>query len=97
MVNLAEGNYAEAAKTLSGYDLAVAEVLNGNLSKAKSILAGENSADADYLRAVIATKEGDMKTAGAQLKAAVAKDSALAKKASKDVNLKPLFKSGFKF
>jgi glucan phosphorylase len=64
---------------------------------AKKALAGENSADADYLRAVIATKEGDMKTAGAQLKAAVAKDSALVKKASKDVNLKPLFKSGFKF
>ena len=67
------------------------------LSSAKKALAGENSADADYLRAVIATKEGDMKTAGAQLKAAVAKDSALVKKASKDVNLKPLFKSGFKF
>ena len=31
------------------------------------------------------------------VKAAVAKDSALVKKASKDVNLKPLFKSGFKF
>ena len=50
--------------------------MNNDLSAAKKALAGENSADADYLRAVIATKEGDMKTAGAQLKAAVAKDSA---------------------
>ena len=38
-----------------------------------------------------------MKAAAAQLKVAVAKDSGLMKKASKDVNLKPLFKSGFKF
>ena len=88
LIAAAQGQYGDAAAKLKGYNAAVA---------AEKALAGENSADADYLRAVIATKEGDMKTAGAQLKAAVAKDSALAKKASKDVNLKPLFKSGFKF
>ena len=44
LVNLAEGNYAEAARALDGYNLAVAEVLNGNLAKAKSVLSGDNSA-----------------------------------------------------
>ena len=97
LIAAAQGQYGDAAAKLKGYNAAVAAVMNNDLSAAKKALAGENSADADYLRAVIATKEGDMKTAGAQLKAAVAKDSALAKKASKDVNLKPLFKSGFKF
>ena len=97
LIAAAQGQYGDAAAKLKGYNAAVAAVMNNDLSAAKKALAGENSADADYLRAVIATKEGDMKTAGAQLKAAVAKDSALVKKASKDVNLKPLFKSGFKF
>ena len=97
LIAAAQGQYGDAAAKLKGYNAAVAAVMNNDLSAAKKALAGENSADADYLRAVIATKEGDMKNAGAKLKAAVAKDSALAKKASKDVNLKPLFKSGFKF
>lgn len=97
LIAAAQGDYAAAATKLDGYNAAVAAVMNNDLSAAKKALAGEKSADADYLRAVIATKEGDMKAAAAQLKAAVAKDSGLMKKASKDVNLKPLFKSGFKF
>ena len=97
LIAAAQGQYGDAAAKLKGYNAAVAAVMNNDLSAAKKSLAGVNTADADYLRAVIATKEGDMQAAGAQLKAAVAKDSALVNKASKDVNLKPLFKSGFKF
>ncbi|UKI17593.1 MAG: hypothetical protein L6V80_05160 [Bacteroidales bacterium] len=45
---------------------------------------------------MIASKEGDLETAKAQLRSAVGKDSALAEKAAKDVNLSNLFASGFK-
>lgn len=65
LIAAAQGQYGDAAAKLKGYNAAVAAVMNNDLSAAKKALAGENSADADYLRAVIATKEGDMKTAGA--------------------------------
>ena len=61
-------------------------------SLSKKAIAKDNSADADYLRAVIAVKEGDMKSAEAQLKSATSKNPELAKKAAKDVNLKALKK-----
>ncbi len=86
----AEGNYQAAANGLTGYNKAIADVMNNNLAAAKQAIAKDNSADADYLRAVIAAKEGDLNTANAQLKSAVAKNPALAEKAAKDVNLKAL-------
>ncbi|MBR5877274.1 MAG: hypothetical protein IKZ11_01780, partial [Alistipes sp.] len=76
---------------------AVASTLNNDLTAAKKALSSETSAKADYLRAVIASKEGDLETAKAQIKSAVAKDATLAQKAVKDVNLANLFASGFKF
>ena len=88
----AEGNYAAAAKNLNGYNEAVALVMNNNLAGAKKAIAKDNSADADYLRAVIAAKEGDTKTAEAQLKSAVSKNPKLAEKAAKDINLKAIRK-----
>ncbi len=93
----AEGKYDQAAKNLTGYNAAIAYVMNNDLTAAKKAIAADNSADADYLRAVIASKSGDLKTAEAQLKSAIAKDSSLAKKALNDVNLINLKKSGFKF
>ncbi|MCM1301016.1 MAG: tetratricopeptide repeat protein [Bacteroides cellulosilyticus] len=86
----AQGDYKAAANTLEGYNAAVASVMNNDLAAAKKAIAKDNSADADYLRAVIAAKEGDLKTADAQLKSAVSKNPALAEKAAKDVNLKAL-------
>ena len=88
----AEGDYKAAAKGLKGYNEAIALVQSNDLAGAKKAIAKDNSADADYLRAVIATKEGDLKTAEAQLKSAVSKNPALAQKAAKDINLKPLQK-----
>ena len=88
----AEGDYKAAAQNLDGYNEAVAQVMSNNLSAAKQAISKDNSADADYLRAVIAAKEGDLKTAEAQLKSAVSKNPALAQKAAKDINLKALKK-----
>ena len=91
----AEGNYEAAAQDLKGYNAALANYMNDNYTAAKQQLRGDASANADYLRAVIAAKEGDLENAKAQLKSAVSKDSSLAAKAAKDVNLKALYKNGF--
>ena len=88
----AEGDYKAAAQNLDGYNEAVAQVMSNNLSAAKQAISKDNSADADYLRAVIAVKEGDLKTAEAQLKSAVSKNPKLAQKAANDINLKALNK-----
>ena len=88
----AEGDYKTAARNLEGYNAAIALVQSNDLAGAKKAIAKDNSADADYLRAVIAVKEGDMKSAEAQLKNATSKNPELAKKAAKDVNLKALKK-----
>ena len=84
--------YKAAAQNLDGYNEAVAQVMSNNLSAAKQAISKDNSADADYLRAVIAVKEGDLKTAEAQLKSAVSKNPKLAQKAANDINLKALNK-----
>lgn len=96
MIAAAQGNYSTAASTLTGYNAAIANTMNNDLTAAKKALSSDTSAKADYLRAVIASKEGDLETAKAQLRSAVAKDSTLAAKAAKDVNLSNLFASGFK-
>lgn len=88
----AEGNYKSAAAGLEGYNKAIALVQSNDLAGAKKAIAKDNSAEADYLRAVIAVKEGDLKSAEAQLKSATSKNPELAKKATSDVNLKALRK-----
>ena len=88
----AEGDYKTAAKGLTGYNEAIALVQSNDLAGAKKAIAKDNSAEADYLRAVIAVKEGDLKTAEAQFKSATSKNPELAAKAAKDVNLKALKK-----
>ena len=96
LISAAQGSYSAAAATLEGYNAAIASTLNNDLSAAKKAIAAETTAKADYLRAVIASKEGDLETAKAQLKSAIAKDATLAAKVAKDVNLANLFASGFK-
>ena len=95
MIAAAQGNYAPAASTLTGYNAAIAKVMNNDLTSAKSAIAADKSAKADYLRAVIASKEGDLTTAKSQLQSAISKDASLAAKAKNDVNLDKLFASGF--
>ncbi len=84
----AQGNYSEAARNLTGINAAIAYTMNKDYAAAKNAIAKETSAEADYLRAVIAQKEGDLATAKAQLNSAIAKNPELAKKAATDVNLK---------
>jgi hypothetical protein len=91
LVAAAKGDYAAAAQTLkSGYNAALVNLQNGNLAAAKQCIASDMSAKADYLRAVIACKEGDVNGAKAQLNSAVSKDASLKAKAAKDVNLAAL-------
>ena len=96
MLAAAQGSYSAAASTLEGYNAAIANTMNNDLTAAKKAITADASAKADYLRAVIASKEGDLETAKAQLKSAIAKDASLAAKAANDVNLANLFASGFK-
>ncbi|MBO5831726.1 MAG: hypothetical protein J6Q95_00305 [Alistipes sp.] len=84
----AEGNYAQAQSQLEGYNAAVSATMNADYTAAKQFIANDKSADADYLRAVIATKQGDMATATAELKSAIAKDASYADRCKKDVNLR---------
>ncbi len=84
----ATGDYKTAEGALTGYNQAIAAVMNNDLATAKKAIAKDTSADADYLRAVIANREGDLSTASAQLKSAISKNPELAKKAAKDANLK---------
>ena len=84
----AEGNYAAAQSALDGYNAAVAATMNADYTAAKQYIANDKSAKADYLRAVIAAKQGDFAAATAELKSAIAKDASYAEKCKKDVNLR---------
>ena len=84
----AEGNYAQAQSELEGYNAAIAATMNADYTAAKQFIANDATAKADYLRAVIATKQGDMATATAELKSAIAKDASYAERCKKDVNLR---------
>ena len=86
----ATGDYAAATNGLSGYNQAIAAYMNNDYATAKRAIAKDTTAEADYLRAIIATREGDQATAQAQLQSAISKKPELAAKAAKDVNLKPL-------
>ena len=88
----AQGDYKNAVKGLEGYNAAIAQVMNNDLAGAKKSIAKDNSAEADYHSAVIATKEGAPTTAEATLKDAMSKNTKIADKAAKDVNLKALAK-----
>ena len=88
MAAAAMGNYTSAASKLSGQNAAIAYTMSNDFAAAKSAIAQDASADADYLRAVIAQREGDVATAKAQLNSAIAKNPALAQKAAADVNFR---------
>ncbi len=99
LLALKEGNYTEAVKgPITPYNLAVAQVCNGNLSAAKAALAkagqcpaASKCANVDYLKAVICMKEGDSKNAVANLKVAIAKDNKFKAMAAKNVDFAKLF------
>ncbi|GHU98096.1 hypothetical protein FACS1894159_00040 [Bacteroidia bacterium] len=88
----ANGDYAAASKGLTGYNLAVAQLCNGDVAAAKSTLASvPASADTDYLKAIVASRQGDAKGAIANLKSAIQKNPALKDKAKNDAEFTALF------
>lgn len=82
---LAEGNYQEAKTKLTGYNLAVAELCDNNVEGAKAAIADVKGADADYVRAIIANREGDADKAAAYLKSAIAAKPELKAQAENDI------------
>lgn len=84
------GDYSAAAGVMSGYPKAVAEVMNGNYDAAVNALQGDTSARADYLRAIIGSRKGDVNGAVANLKSAIAADPAMKAKAAADAEFNRL-------
>ncbi|MBQ1964809.1 MAG: hypothetical protein II358_05245 [Tidjanibacter sp.] len=89
-IALAEGNYQEAKANLKGYNLAVAELCDNNIEAAKAAIAEVKGADADYIRAIIANREGETEKAVAYLKSAVAAKPALKAQAENDIEFAAL-------
>ncbi|MBQ0080161.1 MAG: hypothetical protein KBS95_01230 [Alistipes sp.] len=88
-----EGKYTEAEKSLKGYNAALVQVQQGKYAEAKRSLANVDGADAEYLRAVIANKEGNIAEAKAKLQSAINMNPSLAQKAQNDINLENIAKS----
>ena len=85
-LNILYGNYEKAASTLAGtkgYNTALAYLLNGQLDKAQDALTCQ-CPKANYLRAIIAARKGQVADAKAYLEKAC-KDPDLAKRAEKDI------------
>ena len=94
-LDILDGNYASAESNIkeNGFNKALAYVLQNKLAEAKTALANENeSADVDYLKAIIASRGGEGSDAVVNnLKNAFAKDSSLKAKAAKDREFVKLF------
>ncbi len=93
IVALSKGEFEKAAdrlKGVGGINEAIANIMTGNLQTASKALEGEESAEADYYRAVIAARQGKVKDAKKYLDAACAKDASLREKALKDIEFAAL-------
>ncbi len=93
LINIQNGDYASAVNTMSGYktfNSALAKMLNGDLSGASADLgaSGDNSAIADYLKAIIAARGNDTTGVGTHAKSAISKDPSLSTKAAKDLEFR---------
>jgi outer membrane protein OmpA-like peptidoglycan-associated protein/Tfp pilus assembly protein PilF len=85
LLAVAEGDYATAQRNLKGYDLALTQLLNGNVDAAGTALANDTSADGLYLKAIVAARKGDSTGVISNLKSAIAKKASLRDAAKKDV------------
>ncbi|MFM7681422.1 MAG: hypothetical protein ACKO7P_01570 [Bacteroidota bacterium] len=94
ILDILDGKYASGASLKeASFNKALAATLSNKYDEAKKALSGNESAEAHYLRAIIAQRNGD----GADvvvnnLKSAFAKDSSLKEKASRDREFIKLFK-----
>lgn len=90
LVALMEGDYTAAARDLDGFNLAVLEVLNGNYAKAKTTLGTCDCPRSNYLRAIIAMREGSSSNALSYLRSAIGKDSSYRARAQRDIEFAKL-------
>ena len=95
-LQIARGNYAQAAQNLKGINTnsaALAQILNKDYVAAAQTLAAVPNADAltDYLKAVLASRTGEVAQGAQALRAAIAKNANLRDLASKDLALKAIF------
>ena len=95
-LQIARGNYAQAAQNLKGINTnsaALAQILNKDYVSAAQTLAAVNNADAitDYLKAVLAARTGQVEQGVQALRAAIAKNADLRDLASVDLALKTVF------
>jgi tetratricopeptide (TPR) repeat protein len=93
LVQIANGDYGSAVSGMSNYQTfnsALAKLLNKDNAGAKKDIdaSNDNSAMADYLRAVIAARSNDSAGVASNLKSAVQKDGSLGAKAKKDLEFR---------
>lgn len=101
IINIQNGDYSAAITNMGSnntVNLALAKVLNGDLSGAKTTLdnSGDSSAVADYLRAVIAARMNSGAEVLSNLASAIEKDGSLRARAMKDLEFRN-FKDQFNF
>ncbi|MBX7095055.1 MAG: hypothetical protein K1X56_10050 [Flavobacteriales bacterium] len=90
IINIQKGKYGEAVSQMSSFktfNLALAQVLNGNGNEASSTLdasAEKEAALTFYLRAVIAARANNLAQVTSNLTSAIQKDGSLKTKAGKD-------------
>ena len=94
-LNIAKGNYAQAAQDLAGVksnSAALAQILNKDYAAAAATLDKVENADAitDYLHAIVAARRGNKFAASSYLKEALQKDPSLQKYADNDLELQIL-------
>lgn len=94
IIDIQNGNYASAVQNMSGYNTfnkALALVLNGNNDAAMQALnqsPEKDTAEGQYLKAVIAARSGDGATVSSSLKSAYATDASLKEKAAGDLEFR---------
>ena len=87
VIDILNGKYADAQTKLKGeggFNEALANILTGNLDAASGILGDAKCACKNYLKAVIAARQGNADAANAALKIAESSE-ALAARAANDI------------
>lgn len=89
-IQIAKGNYQQAASNLSGVNTnsaALAQILNKDYASAKTTLNNVKNADAytSYLKAIVAARTNDAAGVSSNLSAAISKNASLAKRAATDL------------
>lgn len=89
-IQIAKGNYQQAASNLSGVNTnsaALAQILNKDYASAKTTLNNVKNADAytSYLKAIVAARTNDAAGVSSNLSTAISKDASLAKRAATDL------------